>query len=117
MRRGPITRSVRIFSGAWYRFPYDLPDRNRLALAVYILLAVVLVHVIVLVDAVVLVSVKGPGPALVLGSVLLLVLGRGLWRASPKLAIVFILWKEYTQTGSVRGSGQFYEHPHAWIDE
>lgn len=28
-----------------------------------------------------------------------------------------ILWKEYTQLGSVRGSGQFYERPYAWIDE
>ena len=28
-----------------------------------------------------------------------------------------ILWKEYTHTGSVRGSGQFYERPYAWIDE
>ncbi len=28
-----------------------------------------------------------------------------------------IRWKEYTQTGSVRGSGQFYERPYAWIDE
>ena len=28
-----------------------------------------------------------------------------------------IRWKEYTQTGSVRGSGQFYELPYAWIDE
>ena len=28
-----------------------------------------------------------------------------------------ILWKEYTNTGSVRGSGQFYERPYAWIDE
>ena len=28
-----------------------------------------------------------------------------------------ILWKEYTQTGSVRASGQFYERPYAWIDE
>jgi hypothetical protein len=28
-----------------------------------------------------------------------------------------ILWKEYTQTGSVRGSGQLYERPYAWIDE
>jgi len=28
-----------------------------------------------------------------------------------------IFWKEYTNTGSVRGSGQFYERPHAWIDE
>lgn len=28
-----------------------------------------------------------------------------------------ILWKEYTDTGSVRGSGQFYERPYAWIDE
>ena len=28
-----------------------------------------------------------------------------------------ILWKEYTLTGSVRGSGQFYERPYAWIDE
>jgi hypothetical protein len=28
-----------------------------------------------------------------------------------------ILWKEYTPSGSVRGSGQFYERPYAWIDE
>ena len=28
-----------------------------------------------------------------------------------------ILWKEYTDKGSVRGSGQFYERPYAWIDE
>ncbi len=28
-----------------------------------------------------------------------------------------IRWKEYTHTGSVRGSGQFYERPYAWIDE
>ena len=28
-----------------------------------------------------------------------------------------IHWKEFTQTGSVRGSGQFYERPYAWIDE
>lgn len=28
-----------------------------------------------------------------------------------------ILWKEHTETGSVRGSGQFYERPYAWIDE
>ncbi len=28
-----------------------------------------------------------------------------------------IRWKEYTNTGSVRGSGQFYERPYAWIDE
>ena len=28
-----------------------------------------------------------------------------------------IRWKEYTQSGSVRGSGQFYERPYAWIDE
>ena len=28
-----------------------------------------------------------------------------------------IKWKEYTATGSVRGSGQFYEHPYAWIDQ
>ena len=28
-----------------------------------------------------------------------------------------ILWKEYTHLGSVRGSGQFYERPYAWIDE
>ena len=58
VRRGTITRSVRIFSRAWYRFPYDLPDRDRLALAVSVLLAFVLVHVIVLVDAVVLVSAR-----------------------------------------------------------
>ncbi len=28
-----------------------------------------------------------------------------------------IRWKEYTHSGSVRGSGQFYERPYAWIDE
>ena len=28
-----------------------------------------------------------------------------------------IIWKEYTHLGSVRGSGQFYERPYAWIDE
>ncbi len=28
-----------------------------------------------------------------------------------------ILWKEFTHSGSVRGSGQFYERPYAWIDE
>ena len=28
-----------------------------------------------------------------------------------------IQWKEYTRLGSVRGSGQFYERPYAWIDE
>jgi len=28
-----------------------------------------------------------------------------------------IRWKEYTHLGSVRGSGQFYERPYAWIDE
>ena len=28
-----------------------------------------------------------------------------------------IRWKEYTAKGSVRGSGQFYERPYAWIDE
>jgi vacuolar-type H+-ATPase subunit H len=28
-----------------------------------------------------------------------------------------IHWKEYTHRGTVRGSGQFYERPYAWIDE
>jgi hypothetical protein len=28
-----------------------------------------------------------------------------------------IRWKEYTETGSVRGSGQFYERPYAWLDD
>ncbi len=28
-----------------------------------------------------------------------------------------IRWKEYTETGSVRGSGQFYERPYAWLEE
>ena len=28
-----------------------------------------------------------------------------------------IIRKEYTHLGSVRGSGQFYERPYAWIDE
>jgi uncharacterized membrane protein len=70
LRRGFITRRVRIFSRAWYRFPNDVPDRDRLTLAVYVLLAFVLAHAIVLVEAV--------------------VRGRGKWRASSKLAMVFI---------------------------
>ncbi|MFQ5535827.1 MAG: hypothetical protein ACE5GJ_00110 [Gemmatimonadota bacterium] len=28
-----------------------------------------------------------------------------------------ICWKEYTHKGTVRGYGQFYERPYAWIDE
>lgn len=28
-----------------------------------------------------------------------------------------IRWKEYTSQGTVRGYGQFYERPYAWIDE
>ena len=28
-----------------------------------------------------------------------------------------IAWKEYTEEGSVRGFGQFYERPYAWLDE
>ena len=28
-----------------------------------------------------------------------------------------IRWKEYTAKGTVRGFGQFYERPYAWIDE
>lgn len=28
-----------------------------------------------------------------------------------------IRWKEYTDSGSVRGSGQFYERPYAWLDD
>lgn len=28
-----------------------------------------------------------------------------------------IRWKEYTGQGTVRGSGQFYERPYAWLDE
>jgi hypothetical protein len=28
-----------------------------------------------------------------------------------------IRWKEYTQQGTVRGSGQFYERPYAWLEE
>ena len=28
-----------------------------------------------------------------------------------------ISWKEYTHTGTVRGFGQFYERPYAWLDE
>jgi len=28
-----------------------------------------------------------------------------------------IAWKEYTSAGGVRGSGQFYERPYAWLDE
>ena len=28
-----------------------------------------------------------------------------------------IAWKEYTAEGIVRGSGQFYERPYAWLEE
>lgn len=28
-----------------------------------------------------------------------------------------IHWKEYASDGSVRGSGQIYERPHAWLEE
>lgn len=28
-----------------------------------------------------------------------------------------IAWKEYTNSGIVRGYGQFYERPYAWLDE
>ena len=28
-----------------------------------------------------------------------------------------IRWKEYTQRGTVRGFGQFYERPYAWLEE
>jgi hypothetical protein len=28
-----------------------------------------------------------------------------------------IRWKEYTHRGTVRGYGQFYERPYAWLDE
>jgi len=28
-----------------------------------------------------------------------------------------IRWKEYTERGTVRGSGQFYERPYAWLQE
>ena len=28
-----------------------------------------------------------------------------------------IRWKEYTHRGTVRGYGQFYEMPYAWIDD
>lgn len=28
-----------------------------------------------------------------------------------------VTWKEYTKQGTVRGSGQFYERPYAWLEE
>jgi hypothetical protein len=28
-----------------------------------------------------------------------------------------IRWKEHTEDGRVRGSGQFYERPYAWLDD
>jgi len=28
-----------------------------------------------------------------------------------------VSWKEYTNRGTVRGYGQFYERPYAWLDE
>ncbi len=28
-----------------------------------------------------------------------------------------IRWKEYTERGTVRGRGQFYERPYAWLDD
>lgn len=28
-----------------------------------------------------------------------------------------IAWKEYTEDGRIRGYGQFYERPYAWLDD
>ena len=28
-----------------------------------------------------------------------------------------VCWKEFTHRGTVRGYGQFYERPYAWLDE
>ncbi len=28
-----------------------------------------------------------------------------------------VRWKEYTEQGTVRGCGQFYERPYAWLDD
>ena len=28
-----------------------------------------------------------------------------------------VSWKEYTNRGTVRGYGQFYERPYAWLDD
>ena len=28
-----------------------------------------------------------------------------------------ICWKEYTEDGRIRGYGQFYERPYAWLDD
>jgi hypothetical protein len=28
-----------------------------------------------------------------------------------------ILWKEFTEDGRIRGYGQFYERPYAWLDD
>jgi hypothetical protein len=28
-----------------------------------------------------------------------------------------VRWKEYTHRGTVRGFGQFYERPYAWLDD
>ena len=28
-----------------------------------------------------------------------------------------IRWKEYSESGTVRGTGQFYERPYAWLEE
>ena len=28
-----------------------------------------------------------------------------------------VIWKEYTGDGRIRGSGQFYERPYAWLDD
>ena len=28
-----------------------------------------------------------------------------------------IRWKEYSEKGTVRGAGQFYERPYAWLEE
>jgi hypothetical protein len=103
-RRGLITFGV--CSGARPGFPHDFPDRDRLALAGYVLLMFVLVHALVLIRAVVLVHalvlIRGPSlsvyssfvrvlvlvSTLVLDRRLVLVGGRGKWRASFMLAIV-----------------------------
>ena len=28
-----------------------------------------------------------------------------------------VCWKEYTEKGTVRGYGQFYERPYAWLED
>jgi hypothetical protein len=41
----------------------------------------------------------------------------GFHEVADEVAGWVIRWKEYTHRGTVRGFGQFYERPYAWLEE